>query len=305
VRAALVALLTVAGLAVPNAAAAQTASDLYARAQKRAAAATAAPTIASLRAASGAYESIVRRHPRSGFCDDALWYGAATARLAWERFQQPADLATATRLLKWLSREYPASKWAAQAVTQVAALSHASKPAPARAAASTPAAPAPTASSAAATIRSITKTEIPRGERLTIELDREVIVTPERIADPERVFFDLRNTQFDSGVLASIEGVNGPRIAAVRIGRQEGQTTRVVLSLAGAPRHSVFALYHPYRLVVDVEADALPQMTTSSEIPEAEANVAPPPVVTHPAIDHRPIAPIPTAPASVPVTVTV
>jgi tetratricopeptide (TPR) repeat protein len=106
VRAALVALLTVAGLAVPNAAAAQTASDLYARAQKRAAAATAAPTIASLRAASGAYESIVRRHPRSGFCDDALWYGAATARLASERLLKAYHLLPAVRgdLLDQLGR---------------------------------------------------------------------------------------------------------------------------------------------------------------------------------------------------------
>jgi N-acetylmuramoyl-L-alanine amidase len=128
---------------------------------------------------------------------------------------------------------------------------------------------------------------------LTIELDREVIVTPERIANPERVFFDLRNTQFDPALAATLEGVNGPRIANVRIGRQDAHTTRVVLSLAGAPRHSVFTLYHPYRLVVDLEADALPPLTPSTESMEPEAAAPPPPVVTHPAIDHRPIQSIP------------
>ena len=302
VRVAVVALRTLASLAVPALAAAQSASDLYARAQKRAAAATAAPTVAGLRAAVGAYESIVRRYPRNGVCDDALWHGAAAARLAWEQFHQPADLATATRLLKWLRRGYPSSKWAAPAATQLTALAQPIKPAPTKPTstgtaltASGPAA-APVPPSAVATIRSITKTPLPLGERLTIELDREVLVTPERIANPERVFFDLRNTQFDQGVAASLEGVNGPRIANVRLGRQDAHTTRVVLSLAGAPRHSVFALYHPYRLVVDLEADALPPLTQAAEVVEPHAPApAPPPLVTHPAIDPRPMAPVSTA----------
>src|SRR5688572_4439069 len=304
-RVAVVALIAMASLAVPGSAAAQTASDLYARAQKRAAAANAAPTVAGLRAAVASYESIVRRYPRNGVCDDALWHGAATARLAWERFQQPADLATATRLLKWLRRGYPSSKWVAQAATQITALSQPAKPTPAKAAATVPAvpvsvpAPAPAPPSAAATIRSITKTDLPRGERLTIEFDREVVVAPERISNPERVFFDLRNTQFDPKMAATLEGVTGPRIANVRMGRQDAHTTRLVLSLAGAPRHSVFALYHPYRLVVDLEADALPPITASADVGEPEAP-EPPPIVTHPAIDRRPITPLPTAPASVP-----
>jgi N-acetylmuramoyl-L-alanine amidase len=241
----------------------------------------------------------VRRYPSNGVSDDALWNGAATARLAWEQFKQPADLATATRLLKWLRREYPSSKWVAQAATQLTALSQTAKPAPTKASATGPTALAsatavpPAPPSATATVRSITKSELPRGERLTIELDREVIVTPERIANPERVFFDLRNTQFDPALAATLEGVNGPRIANVRIGRQDAHTTRVVLSLAGAPRHSVFTLYHPYRLVVDLEADALPPLTPSTESMEPEAAAPPPPVVTHPAIDHRPIQSIP------------
>lgn len=291
-RMALAALVGLTALAVPRAASAQTASDLYARAQKRAATATAAPTVTALRGAAGAYESIVRRYPRSGFSDDALWNGAAAAKLAWERFQQPADLATATRLLKWLRREYPSSRWVSSAAKTLATLAQPAKPAATKpAATNTP--------SASATIRSITKSELPRGERLTIELDREVAVAPERIPNPERVFFDLRNTQFDPTLLASLEGLNGSRIAGVRMGRQDGQTTRVVLTLMGAPRHSVFTLYHPYRLVVDLEAEALPPLAPSTEVVEsgpAPVTAAPPPVVTQPAIDPRPIAPVSSVP---------
>ena len=306
-RITLAALVALSLLAVPTRAAGQTASTLYARAQQRAATATAKPSVTGLRGAVGSYESIVRRYPRSGFADDALWNGAATAKLAWERFQQPADLATATRLLKWLRREYPSSKWASPAATTLTSLSQPAKPAATKPAATAPGAnttlPPSTPSGAAANIRSITKSELPRGERLTIELDREVVVSPERIANPERVFFDLRNTQFDPALVSSLEALNGDRIAGVRMGRQDGHTTRVVLTLMGAPRHSVFTLYHPYRLVVDLEADALPPLAPAAEVVESGpapvvAAPTPTPVVTHPAIDPRPIAPISSAPTN-------
>lgn len=286
-RAALV-LTALAGLALPASAAAQTAGVLYERAQARAATARTSPTVTGLRAAVTAYEQVVLRYPRSGFCDDALWNGGLTARLAWEEFQQPADLATATRLFSWLRREYPASAWSSQAATQLTALSATAKPAAARPAPSKAAPAAATGSLPTATIRRITRTDLPNGDRLTIELDREVPVAPERIANPERVFFDLRNTQFDPAVAATLDGLAGSRMTTVRVGRQDAQTTRVVLALAGAPRHSVFALYHPYRLVVDVEGDVPAEAPTVAVGPEFES--APPPPAPAPApVDTTPV----------------
>lgn len=296
------ALLVIATLTVPSVASAQTAATLYERAQQRATTATAAPTVGSLRAAVAAYESVVLRYPRSGFCDDALWNGAKIAKLAWEQFQQPADLATATRLLTWLRREYPGSSWAAPAKTQLASFSQARKPAVSKAVpvAAPPAAPAvappPAAPLPVATIRNITRTTLPGGDRLTIELDREVLVSPERITAPERLFFDLRNTQFDQSVAAALEGVTGSRMASVRIGRQDAQTTRVVVSLNGAPRHSLFALYHPYRLVVDVEGEAL---DAGPSVPaEPEVVIPPPPVTPSPVRESE--SALRTKPSSVP-----
>ena len=64
----------------PVAAEAQTAAVLYQRATTREAAVRKNPTTANVRAAVSAYEQIVLRHPRSGYCDDALWNGAELAR---------------------------------------------------------------------------------------------------------------------------------------------------------------------------------------------------------------------------------
>ncbi|MCR4375192.1 MAG: N-acetylmuramoyl-L-alanine amidase [Acidobacteria bacterium] len=284
-----VALGVAAPLAVPAAAAAQTAAVLYQRAQTREAAARTSPTATNLRAAAGAYETVVLRYPRSGFCDDALWKGAQVARVAWEKFQQEADRKTATRLLTWLRKEYPTSAFAKQVPAQVTALSQ--RPAPAR----PPTPAAASASGPAATIRSITRSDLPKGDRVTIELDREVVFSSERIVNPERVFFDLRNTQFDSALATTLEAVAGSRLATLRVGRPDAQTTRVVLELAGAPRHSVFSLYHPYRVVVDLESDtpgAGPAAPPSSE--PARGPAAPPAVVTVP----MPSALPPAAPAA-------
>lgn len=297
-------LLTVAlGVAgpvlVPTPAIAQTAAVLYQRAETRDTAARTSPTLAKLRAAAGAYETVVLRYPKSGLCDDALWSGAQTARLAWEKFQQEADRITATRLLTWLRKEYPTSAFAKQVPAQMTALSQ--TPAPARATAPptpdrTPAASAPAVTAPAgpaATIKRITRSDLPKGDRVTIELDREVVFSSERIAGPERVFFDLRNTQFDATLARTLETVSGSRLATLRMGRQDAQTTRLVLELAGAPRHSVFSLYHPYRLVIDLESEAGPTGAPGPTGP-AVGPVAPPPVVSVPMPSSLP----PAAPAA-------
>jgi len=292
----------VAMLTMPAAADAQTAADLYARAQERATKASATPTVAAYRAAATAYETVVRRFPRSGFCDDALWNGALNARLAWEQFQQPADLATAKRLLTWLRKEYPGSSWASQAAKQLTAFAQPAKPAPAKPApapGTPPATPATAAPSGpalpVATIRGVSRSDLPRGERLTIEVDREVVVTPERIANPERIFVDLKHTQFDQSVAAALERISGSQIANIRIGRQDAQTTRIVVTLSGSPRHSIFALYHPYRLVVDFETEgvvppptaappaALPPPSTAAALPAPVKHDGPAPLGLPPA----------------------
>src|SRR5258708_27335474 len=68
------------------------------------------PTLAQMRKVVAAYEAVVRRHPASGYCDNALWQGANVAMLAYERFGDEADKTRATRLFNMLIREYPTSK---------------------------------------------------------------------------------------------------------------------------------------------------------------------------------------------------
>jgi N-acetylmuramoyl-L-alanine amidase len=282
----------------PVAAEAQTAAVLYQRATTREAAVRKNPTTANVRAAVAAYEQVVLRHPRSGYCDDALWNGAELARFGWERFKQESDRKTSERLYTWLRREYPTSAKAKQVAPQLAALkatpASASAPSELRRTSPSPAAPPANAPSISApptgpvaTIRAVSVAPLPKGDRLVIEFDREVLFSSERIMNPERVFFDLQQVDFASSVQSGAEGLTGSRLRGVRLGRQDGQVARVVLEVADTARHSVFQMYHPYRLVIDLESPSgeTPPSTTSgpAALPTPPAFVPPaPPVITAP-----------------------
>jgi len=306
----------------PVVAEAQTAAVLYQRATTREAAVRKNPTTANVRAAVSAYEQVVLRHPRSGYCDDALWNGAELARFAWERFKQESDRKTSERLYTWLRREYPTSAKAKQVAPQLAALK--ATPAPARAtppsasapselrrtspSPATPPANAPSISATptgpVATIRAVSVAPLPKGDRLVIEFDREVLFSSERIMNPERVFFDLQQADFASSVQSGAEGLTGSRLRGVRLGRQDGQVARVVLEVADTARHSVFQMYHPYRLVIDLESEIAPPPpagtvpAAASSGPSAPSGSAPNSPTSGPAAPTP--APPPIAPAGTP-----
>ena len=92
--------LLVAGVA--GTARAQSASTLYTRAlaQERAVRdAARKPTLARIRSAVAAYDRIVRRYPRSGYADNALWQAGHLSLLAYEQFGQTSDKRNGLRFL--------------------------------------------------------------------------------------------------------------------------------------------------------------------------------------------------------------
>lgn len=64
------------------------------------------------------YHAVVRAYPRSGYCDDALYYQGGVYRDAAERFDDRELAAKARDAFALLSRGYPSSKWAAKALLE-------------------------------------------------------------------------------------------------------------------------------------------------------------------------------------------
>lgn len=280
--------------------------------------------LADLRASVRAYELVVLRFPRSGYCDDALWHAGHLAATAYERFRQERDRQTAERLFRWLRSEYPSSRFAASVGERLARLSRAtagrsmpertapgprpgSEP-PAAAPAAAPAAPRgpspPTPSVGAspsapragpATLVQLTRQPLPSGVRVVVELDAEVGFEEGRLTAPPRVFFDLRGVQVSPSLDRTPLAVADEVIRSIRLGQHPDQVTRIAVELAVEPRYSVFALYDPFRLVIDFEGG---RGAPASEAAPVAASPAPSPPMASGAIPASPAPPVLPAPAA-------
>ncbi len=244
------------------------------------------------------YWSFVRRHPSSGYSDNALWQAANLASESFRRFGQERDRQRAAQLLQWLRDQYPHSRLRAGASTQLAALdtmpggastlppdqiqavasssvaaspvstsstSPSAAPVPAMATASVP--------TAAVTIRGIQREVMNEVVRVTVELDQEVAFYQERIEGPARLFFDLKGTKVVPSLVDATFRYPSDVVRHIRLGRHPNSTTRIVLDLENVRQYSVFTLYNPYRIVIDAER-AEPRLLASRTIKGADTRTA-------------------------------
>jgi N-acetylmuramoyl-L-alanine amidase len=311
--------LLFAGLlcAVPSPAAAQSAKSMYTSALARERGVRDAdrrPTLKQLRTLADSYLRVVSRFPRSGYCDNALWQAAGIYALAYERFHQEADRRRAQEMLKRMRTEYPASSLVARSDEILDVLSP-KEPAPRPVARSLPApppsaSPASTTSSAGSTLSGVRRSEIGNVVRITLELDSEIAYHEERVAGPERVFFDLKQVKLGGALKEAPINFEGDVLKQVRLGRRADGSTRVAMDLHGVSRYSVFTLYNPYRLVIDFERSrpaVVNAAVTREESPRAVATAnrsaadepIPAPVPVSPGTSERPPLPVGASPLRV------
>jgi N-acetylmuramoyl-L-alanine amidase len=238
-------------------------------------------TLTQIRRAIAAYENVVRRFPASGYSDNALWQASNLSLLAYERFGQAADKRRGIRLLAQLRTHYPSSSLIARINDTKRQFEAVSSD---LAAADSPVAPAPAPGGAIA-LRQITRTQLPDGMRVTIELDAESAYRAERLERPRRVFFDLKNVRPVPALQDATLRFADDVVREIRLGRHPRNTTRVVMDMEGLDNYSVFTLYDPFRLVVDFQRSAVatsvarPQPVLPSSTPPPS-----PPVVSGPPV---------------------
>ncbi len=226
------------------------------------------------------YESLVRRFPRSGYSDNALWQGATLAADAFWQFGDIRDRATALRLFERLNAEYPTSSLVRQVPAQTGRLNAAQ------------------ASSALSTLKAIRRDVLPDAVRITLELEREAAFHEERIDGPPRVFVDLQQTRAVDALRDVTIPFPDDVVRQARVGRQLENRTRVVLDLQGAGRYSVYSLYNPYRIVIDFERTA-PALAAKAVIsPSTEVAPAVVSAVRDTPPQPEPVAPPPAPPAA-------
>ena len=282
----------------------------------RKAGSAATPLLERARTLVGAYDDMAKLFPRSPFSDNALWQGATLAADAFWEFGQAADRLTALRMLKALTARYPGSSLVKQVAAQSDRLSAAKPageqqptvtPAatPASTATATPTvAIAPSPTRPVATVPNPTRTvatapnpaptvataptqptvmltairrEVLAGAlRITIELEGEAAYHDEQIDGPPRVFIDLQNARPVEALRDATQTFPDDVVRQIRVGRQVGTRTRVVLDLTGTPPHTTYALYSPYRIVIDFAREASPMQLAQLAKPMRPEPSAPP-----------------------------
>jgi N-acetylmuramoyl-L-alanine amidase len=248
---------------------------------------------AEWRKVSVTFENIARRYPTSGYADNALMKAASIAEQLYERGGRDADMRRSIQLYQWLAKEYPSSPLVKQARASVRSLEVPSRPPKSTAARESRAIPAATSGvSPAATevaqssplpkLRAVHRAVLPEVVRLTLELDGEVAFQHDRLDHPPRIFFDLKGAQPVATLQDAVLTYPDEVVRQVRLGPKSANTTRVVLDVDGPSRYSVFTLYNPYRVVVDLERPHAP----------LDAKAAVPPALSgSPSTARSPVAP--------------
>ncbi len=96
--------------------------------------------------------------------------------------------------------------------------------------------------------------------RVVLDMDGAVEYTQNRIAQPDRLYFDLSNCSVSKRAKAPL-AINDGTLKMVRISQFNKNNVRLVLELDRMDKFSSFMLEHPNRLVIDVYNPGQPVST--------------------------------------------
>jgi AMIN domain-containing protein len=126
--------------------------------------------------------------------------------------------------------------------------------------------------------------------RVLVEVEDKVECRGARIANPDRIYFDLRKTKLSPSLAGRIlEVQSGGLLKAVRAAQNQVDVVRVVLEVNQAKDYSVAWLPDPYRLVVNVYGSPL---GASATLPTSAPTPTPNPRPTPSAAASAPSPPL-------------
>src|SRR6266478_5200989 len=219
--------------------------------------------------AADSYQFLVREYPKSKFCQDAI------LRIAELQRDRLGDAELAKKTYEDFLKRYPRSprkREAQESLAELALLqnSEASSSALTAAANSAPSEPAERDARPNAPVHSGGKSvaradsrQVPRvrriraaanGEatRVTIDLEDSVQYASGRIANPDRIFFDLHAAKLTPEVARENIRVDGGLLTAVRVAQNHQGVVRVVLDVDSVKEYTASLTNNPTQLLIDL-----------------------------------------------------
>ena len=117
--------------------------------------------------------------------------------------------------------------------------------------------------------------------RVAIDLENEVKFGSQRISNPDRIYFDLRDTKLASTLVGKTFDVDDGFLKKIRVAQFQPGRTRVVLEVQDLSRYDAFLLPNPYRLIIDIHGkNTAKNARKASRDDVATADVQAPPKAT-------------------------
>src|SRR5262249_19251315 len=88
--------------------------------------------------------------------------------------------------------------------------------------------------------------------RVAIDVEKDIKYESQRISHPDRIFFDLLNTQLASTLVGKTFDVDDGFLRKIRVAQFAPGKTRVVLEVDELSDYEVFLLPNPSRLIIDI-----------------------------------------------------
>jgi N-acetylmuramoyl-L-alanine amidase len=221
------------------------------------------------------YQFLVHQYPTSRYCQDAL------LRIAKLQRDQLGDAALAKKTYEDFLKRYPRSprkREAQEALAELALLQNSETSSAALKSEADASLAAMTAveTRASAPVHSGGRSasrpdspEIPRvrriraaanGEatRVTIDLEDSVQYSSGRIANPDRIFFDLHAARLTPEIARGNVPVEGSLLTAVRVAQNHAGVVRVVLDVNRVKEYTAMLTNNPPQLVIDLYGSAAP-----------------------------------------------
>jgi N-acetylmuramoyl-L-alanine amidase len=94
--------------------------------------------------------------------------------------------------------------------------------------------------------------------RVVLDFDKEVPFKRNRLMNPDRLYVDFDNTVAFKDLLEQEFSVDDGFLKQIRVGQNTYRKARVVLDLKSIENFEIFSLYHPYRVVIDIQGKKTP-----------------------------------------------
>jgi N-acetylmuramoyl-L-alanine amidase len=130
-------------------------------------------------------------------------------------------------------------------------------------------------------ITSIGHTSTSDYTRVTIALEKGVKFDAQRIENPARIFFDLRDTNLASSLLGKTFDVDDGLLKKIRVAQFQPGKSRIVLEVADRSVYTTSLLNDPPRLIIDIHDTDVQSKTVSGPDPQDKKKTQPTLVVNN------------------------